>query len=123
MGKHYVVLSFFKSNGIDYYFVSESKTILFPCPFCWGNSTMCAITTNWSCESCSQTGNLLTLIKINKEDPIKGKIEIFDPKKERIYVNKIFDEILSRKMSTMDKTILNLKNKVNMLIDYYENSS
>src|SRR5690606_40013674 len=101
----------------------DSKTILFPCPYCWEQSAMCAITTNWSCECCSKSGNLLTLININNEEPIKGKIEIFEPDKERLRVNKIFEELLTTKNLYNESKILHLKNRVNKLLDYYEDNS
>jgi len=123
MGKHYVVLSFFKSNRIDSHFNSDRKTILFPCPYCWEQSTMCAITTNWSCESCSKYGTLFTLININNEEPIKGKIQIFEPDKERLIVNKLFEELLTQRNVNNESKILHLKNRVNKLLAYYEDNS
>ncbi|MCM3584258.1 hypothetical protein M3182_00700 [Mesobacillus maritimus] len=123
MGKHYVVLSFFKANKINYYFDSNRMTIVFPCPYCWEQTKMNAITSEWTCNNCNQIGNLLTLIQVNKEDPIKTKVAVYNPKKERLQINYLFDKMLDLQNNTNSKsTLLKLKNKVNDLIEYYENS-
>lgn len=122
MGKHYVVLSFFKSNNIDYYFDSQTMTILFPCPYCWEQITMNATTTDWKCHFCNQSGNLLTVMQVNKNDPIKAEVTIFNPKKELLKVNCLFEEAIDMQASSsLENKLIKLKKRVNELIVHYEN--
>jgi ribosomal protein L37AE/L43A len=121
MGKHYVMLSFFKTKKIDYIFDSKNMVILFPCPHCWEQAKMNAISSEWQCKSCNQFGNLLSVLKVNDTDPIKAKIEKFDPKKERLQINHIFVKVFNNQLdSKLESDLVKLKVKLNDLLDHYE---
>jgi hypothetical protein len=120
MGKHYVVLSFFKTRKIDYVFNADEMTIVFPCPHCWENTTMDAVTSEWKCLQCKEDGNIFDLIHITKLEPISTKVDTFDPVKERAQINKKFEKILGNPPKEKLHTLLiEIQHKVNAVLDFY----
>jgi ribosomal protein S27AE len=109
-----VALSFFKSNGIDYYF--EKPIIKFPCVDCGSEAVMHSHTTKWECKQCNMKGTITKLIELKNQDWHNDKV--YNPKKEKEKIKQLFEKVCNQ--NSTNKNIQTLREKVEELLKYHE---
>lgn len=118
MSSEYVYLSFFKTNKIDYIYHPNSKTIEFPCIHCQHAAKMYTKSSEWFCDQCHQSGNLINLIEFSKLHSF-GKL--FVPKKELKRIIQTLNR-LSEKYPE-ENNLSSLKNRIIYLVNYCNDSN
>lgn len=118
MSSEYVYLSFFKTNKIDYIYHQHIKIIEFPCIHCHHSAKMNTISSEWFCNQCHQSGNLINLIEFSR---IHSFGKLFIPKKELKRIVQTLNR-LSKKYPN-ESSLNSIKNRVINLVNYCNNSS
>ncbi|OIK15390.1 hypothetical protein BIV60_09560 [Bacillus sp. MUM 116] len=117
LGQAYTVLSFLKSEKIDYIFDGK-QYVDFPCFNCGKKLTMDAVTTKWNCVHCREEGNIITLHRFLHSKPSNAKkYKIYNPKRE---LSSIIGKLERTAAKYHDDGLLALADRIEDLIDYYK---
>jgi len=120
MKNKYAVLSFLKQNNIHYYFDQDESKVTFPCIRCASNICLELPSTKWKCESCTENGNLITLLQMPTNSFVKKDVrKVYHPVEERRAIKQKIKQVIE----TEDTKYRKLFEKIETLLTYYENKT